>query len=158
MQKYLNYIIAFLFGIYTGILILDVIVVKRNNTGIPQIKSQITQTPDHKELNLENVEYWINYFEIRHPEIVLAQSIQECGWNYTSYKAENMNNIFGFQTSDSSVLSFGHWIGCIIYYKKWQETYYEGGDYFIFLKEYKYAEDSLYCLKLAEIVQMLEAN
>lgn len=110
---------------------------------------------DRREPNQENVLYWLNYFEIQYPEIVLAQSIQECGWKYDSYRAQNMNNLFGFETS-TGALMFGHWIGSVIYYKKWQDIYYQEGDYFDFLEKYGYAADTLYMKKLRQIVLMLE--
>lgn len=111
-----------------------------------------------QELNQENVLFWLNYFEIKHPEIVLAQSILECSWEYNSYRAKELNNIFGFQISETDVLTFGHWIGSIIYYKKWQDIYYQGGGYIDFLMEYRYAEDTLYDKKLILIVEMIESK
>lgn len=113
--------------------------------------------PDHKALNQENVLYWLNYFEVQYPEIVLAQSIQECGWKYDSYRAETYNNIFGFETG-AGALSFGHWVGSVIYYKKWQDTYYPGGDYLEFLESYGYAADTLYTVKVKQIVSLIEAE
>ena len=110
---------------------------------------------DHKELNQENVMYWLNYFEVQYPEIVLSQSIQECGWKYESYRAQEMNNIFGFETS-AGALTFGHWIGSVVYYKKWQDTYYQEGNYFDFLQSYGYAADTLYVKKLKQIILILE--
>lgn len=111
--------------------------------------------PDRKEPNQENMLYWLNYFEIQYPEIVLAQSIQECGWAYDSYRAQNMNNLFGFETN-TGALTFGHWIGSVVYYKKWQDTYYQEGNYFDFLQSYGYAADTLYVKKLKQIILILE--
>jgi len=110
---------------------------------------------DRRELNQENVLYWLNYFEVQYPEIVLSQSIQECGWKYESYRAQEMNNIFGFETS-AGALTFGHWIGSVVYYKKWQDTYYQEGNYFDFLQSYGYAADTLYVKKLKQIILILE--
>jgi hypothetical protein len=120
------------------------------------------QEPDHKKLNhkklnQENVLYWLNYFEVQYPEIVLAQSIQECGWQYDSYRATEMNNIFGFQ-NNTGALTFGHWIGSVIYYKKWQDTYYQQGNYLEFLHSYGYAQDSSYTSKLKKIVKIIETE
>ena len=112
---------------------------------------------NHKDLNQENVLYWLNYFEVRYPEIVLAQSIQECGWKYESYRVREKNNIFGFETN-TGALVFGHWIGSVIYYKKWQDTYYQEGDYFEFLQSYGYAADTLYVKKLKQIISILEVE
>lgn len=121
------------------------------------ITIQEQHEPDHKALNQENVLYWLNYFEVQYPEIVLAQSIQECGWKYDSHRAETYNNIFGFETG-AGALSFGHWVGSVIYYKKWQDTYYPGGDYLEFLESYGYAADTLYTVKVKQIVSLIEAE
>lgn len=110
---------------------------------------------DLGRLTRDNVYYWLNYFGVQYPEIVLAQSILECGWDYESFRAQEMNNIFGFETG-KKVLEFHHWIGCIVYYKKWQDNYYHGGDYYIFLQDYVYAEDSNYVKKLKQIIELIK--
>jgi len=110
---------------------------------------------DRRELNQENVLYWLNYFEVQYPEIVLSQSIQECGWKYESFRAQEYQNVFGFETS-AGALTFGHWIGSVVYYKKWQDTYYQEGNYFDFLQSYGYAADTLYVKKLKQIILILE--
>lgn len=117
-----------------------------------QNHSQINIYPsveESLELTPENVLYWLNVFEVQYPEIVLKQSILECGWNYESYRAQEYQNIFGFETNQP--LRFGHWLASIIYYKAWQDKYYFDGDYYDFLDSYGYAEDSLYVRKLKQI-------
>ena len=117
-----------------------------------QVNSQITTYPSVEEtleLTPDNVLYWLGVFEVQYPEIVLKQSILECGWKYESYRAEEYQNIFGFETNQP--LRFGHWLASIIYYKAWQDKYYFDGDYYEFLENYGYAKDSLYVQKLKQI-------
>jgi len=103
------------------------------------------------ELNNNNLLMWIMILDIKYPQIVLKQSIQECGWDYRSNRALKYNNLFGFQHSNDDVLKFKHWLESVFYYKKWQDKYYKGGDYYLFLDNYKYATDSLYTYKLKHI-------
>lgn len=110
---------------------------------------------DYKELNPENVMFWLNFFEVEYPEIVLTQSIQECGWNLDSQRATEDNNIFGLQHSNENSFEYAHWIGSIIRYKKFQSDYYKGGDYYKFLQDCNYAEDPNYTSKLKQINFML---
>ncbi len=48
-------------------------------------------------LSPDNVSRYINRQGIAHPNIVLAQSIQECGYDYGSYNARFRNNLFGMK-------------------------------------------------------------
>ncbi len=70
---------------------------------------------------------------IKHAEIVLAQSILECGWNYDSYNAKTNNNLFGL-VYKGKYLKFYSWQQSITSYKKIQDSYYVAGDYYEFLK------------------------
>jgi len=95
--------------------------------------------------------YALQEMKISHPEIVLAQSKLETGY-YTSQLTRTHNNIFGFRTKNG-YLQFDHWKECIQYYKKWQSKRYKGsGDYYKFLQEIGYAEDTNYIHKLKKIV------
>ncbi|MCB9187712.1 MAG: glucosaminidase domain-containing protein [Flavobacteriales bacterium] len=102
------------------------------------------------ELTPENVYAQLEKFEIRHPEIVLRQSILETGW----YECENCslehNNIFGFRYK-KKYMEFSNWVEAVKYYKKWQEKRYKGGDYYAFLKEVGYATSRTYISKLKSI-------
>jgi len=126
------------------------------NNNKNKIKINYLENKINSELNTylvldkNNVGLWINAFDIKYPEIVLNQSILESGNNYFSNNARLNNNIFGFQKSEDSKLLFNHWIESIIYYKKWQDKYYENGDYYLFLKKYGYASDTMYINKLKQ--------
>lgn len=106
------------------------------------------------ELSPENVLFWCNQLDIKFDSIVVAQSILETGW-FTSNKCLIDNNIFGLQHSSELSFTYGHWLGSLIRYKKFQDTYYKGGDYYNFLDSVGYAEDSIYTEKLKIIVKQL---
>jgi len=95
---------------------------------------------------------------IEHPEIVYAQAQLESA-NFTSNVYQTKNNMFGFRYK-KKYLYFRDWKHCIRYYKKWQDKYYKGGDYFDFLNciwKHKngdcvtYASDEDYIYKLKQL-------
>jgi hypothetical protein len=130
----------------------------RNKPYTPTIYSQqdnSIEIEQRLELCPENVLYWCKVFEIKFDTIVVAQSIQECGWNYESENAQIGNNIFGLQHTSEDSFEYSHWIGSLLRYKEMQDTYYKGGDYYKFLESHGYAKDPLYTNKLKQIVKML---
>lgn len=127
-----------------------------HNTKDKIVKEYIYISAEQRlELCPENVLYWCKVFEIKFDTIVVAQSIQECGWNYESYKAQIDHNIFGLQHTSENSFEYSHWIGSLLRYKKMQDTYYKDGDYYEFLENHGYAKDPLYTNKLKQIVKML---
>jgi len=116
-------------------------------------------------LTIEQVWAEINYCELKHPEIVLAQSIKEAGWEYNSHNAIKRNNLFGLkggQKSESNKYGyrvFEHWSESIDTYKnKIQNRYIEGEDYFQFLIRIKYfqADSDIYISDLKWIIKRLK--
>lgn len=99
-------------------------------------------------LNEQSIYDELIRLDIKHPKIVLRQSIIETN-HYKSDICKKYNNIFGFRTKD--YLKFNSYLDCIKYYAKWQKKYYKKGDYYDFLDNYGYAEDSLYTQKLKNI-------
>lgn len=83
---------------------------------------------------------------VKKPKIVYAQARLETG-NFKSKLFINNNNLFGFRNK-KGYLYFSNWQECIQFYKSWQDKHYKGGDYFQFLINIKYAEDSSYINKL----------
>lgn len=102
------------------------------------------------ELTPENVYAQLEKFEIRHPEIVLRQSILETGWYECEHCSLQHNNIFGFRYK-KKYIEFGNWVEAVKYYKKWQDERYKGGDYYSFLNEIGYATSRTYISKLKSI-------
>ncbi len=94
---------------------------------------------------LESVYLEIKENGIKKPEIVLAQSIKETGWDYDSWNAKERNNLFGLKGGEKCESNkygykiFDHWSESVDYYKqKIQNRYNEGEDYYKFLIRIKY--------------------
>lgn len=82
------------------------------------------------------------------PNIVLAQAKLETG-NFKSYLFKCSNNLFGFRNFNGYI-KYKHWKESVKAYKDWQSRKYKGGDYYDFLVNIKYAEDTLYVYKLKQ--------
>lgn len=95
----------------------------------------------------------LEYYGVKHPQIVYAQAILETG-HFKSDLCLNGNNLFGLYNSKKyKYYTFDHWKDCIIAYKEMiQYKYKDGDDYYKFLSDIGYAEDSKYIDKLKEIV------
>lgn len=85
---------------------------------------------------------------IKSPNIVLAQAKLETA-NFTSYLFITSNNLFGFR-GWKGYYKYKNWKYSVLAYKNWQDKKYNGGDYYVFLKNINYAEDSLYIHKLKQ--------
>lgn len=89
---------------------------------------------------------------VKHPRIVLAQSKLETG-RYRSKVCLLHKNLFGFRTK-KGYIKFRRWQESVTYYKKWQDRHYnhkEYHNYYEFLEDVGYAEDSLYITKVKSI-------
>jgi len=113
----------------------------RKNTG-----ADITPT-----LTLENVYLELINQGVKNPDVVLRQVIAETRWLKCKNCSLQFNNIFGFLTKNG-YLKFENWRECIAYYKKWQDQFYKGGDYYAFLKRIGYATAPNYERLLKQIV------
>lgn len=96
----------------------------------------------------------LEYYKVKHPQIVYAQAVLETG-HFKSDLCLNDNNLFGLYNSKKHrYYTFDHWKDCIIAYKEMiQYKYKDGDDYLNFLKEIGYAEDSEYICKLKELIK-----
>lgn len=83
---------------------------------------------------------------ITFPEIVYNQARLETG-NFTSNVFKNYHNLFGFMNRNGYI-KYTNWRASVVDYRRWQIRYYNGGDYYQFLKNIHYAEDSGYVNKL----------
>ena len=99
----------------------------------------------------------MDYYGVKHPEIVYAQAVLETG-HFKSDLCLNGNNLFGLYNSKKHrYYTFDHWKDCIIAYKEMiQYKYKDGDDYLNFLKEIGYAEDPEYINKLKRIVNQYD--
>lgn len=115
-------------------------------------------------LTIEQVWDEINYCELVHPEIVLAQSIWETNWEYSTTNAVKRQNLFGLKGGKKSESNkygykiFEHWTESVDDYKnRIQNRYIEGEDYFQFLIRIKYfqADPDEYISNLKWIIKKL---
>ena len=112
----------------------------------------IGQTKDEvlKELKKQNV---------KHPKIVLAQSILETGWYTCKNCSMDKNNLFGlWDYRNKKYFEYDIWQESIGGYKrgiqyKWDKNDYK--DYYDFLKKIGYATDPYYIIKIKDIVMKL---
>lgn len=120
---------------------------------------------DLYKLSWDNIDYWINYFSIMHPEIVKAQIYEETG-NLSSTICLYNHNLFGMRLAyqrettatgeRSGFATYGSYIESIIDYAIWQKTYYDNPeeDYYRFLERsgYCHPDAATYTSKLKRIV------
>ena len=91
------------------------------------------------------------HYNIRHPEIIVAQSILETG-HYKSKICLEHNNLFGlYDSKNKKYFSFNSWQESVEAYKKMIQHKYKSGDYYKFLKKIGYAEDPDYINKIKGI-------
>jgi len=111
---------------------------------IEEVKKDSVITTEEKAFvcNQESIYQMICVANILHPKIVLKQAICETGHFKSKVLKEN-NNLFGFHDG-RKYLKFNTIFESCIYYKEWQKQHYWGGDYYVFLDEYKYAADTNY--------------
>jgi len=114
----------------------------------------------HK-LSWENIDYWLEAFDIEHPEIVKAQIAVETGSLTSTICLEN-NNLFGMKeprVRETTALGtkrrhayYATYIDSIKDYKLWQDNMYSGEDcYYTFLDRVGYAEANHYIAALKTI-------
>lgn len=118
----------------------------------PTFKHQKMVVVDTPTIELVRAE--ILRLEIKYPEIVLAQSVLETGW-FKSRRCLEDHNLFGFRTKKGYKL-YDDWMQSCSDYQQWQIKYYKGEeDYYEFLANINYAEDSTYLLKVKQLVAQL---
>lgn len=158
LKKKLSKIKRSLF-IAVGILSLLSFRSNQNSENTTTIKNSIIEDANTKgpiiedvipELTPENVYAELEKLNVKHPEIVLKQSILETGWYDCDYCSLEGNNIFGFRYK-KKYIQFDNWVEGVAYYKKWQDKRYKGGDYYNFLREVGYATSKTYISKLKSI-------
>jgi len=96
-------------------------------------------------------------YKVKHPEIVLAQSILETGWYDCDNCSLSVNNLFGLWDSknkryffyDTWEDSIGGYLRGIQY--RYNSENYE--DYYEFLEKIGYASDPNYIVKLKKLVE-----
>lgn len=116
-------------------------------------RERLVETIEYRDrddsLTKDNLMNEIKRAGIKFPDIVFKQAMIESGNLKCKNCSLDKNNLFGFRDSKGYIY-FNTWIGSVYYYARWQNRKYKGGDYYIFLKEVGYAEDSLYIWKLKQ--------
>lgn len=95
----------------------------------------------------------LEYYEVKHPQIVYAQAILETG-HFKSDLCLSGNNLFGLYNSrKKQYYKFDHWAESVVAYLDYvQDRYKPPNDYYKFLSDIGYAEDPDYINKLKGIV------
>lgn len=96
----------------------------------------------------------LEYYNVKHKNIVYAQAILETG-HFRSKVCREYNNLFGLYNSRSKdYYRFNHWSESVVAYLNYiQYRYKPPDDYYKFLEEIGYAEDPQYITKLKNIVK-----
>lgn len=103
---------------------------------------------DTLSFNLSNLSKVIDYYGIKHKDIVIRQFILETGWG-TSYSFKERNNLFGLTNPRTKTyFNFDHWTESVEAYKTTVQYKYKKGDYYKFLRDLPYAMDTSYINKL----------
>jgi hypothetical protein len=102
---------------------------------------------------------------IRHPDFVMAQSMQETGNLSCKKCCLRYNNLFGFYVKGNKCKKFSSEDECIQYYKTWQDKRYDKwrkknpkADYCHFLKSVGYATGDKYTKELKPKVAWVQKH
>lgn len=136
----------------------DVYMFYNKKGSVNEIEKPKEEVQVAKELTVANLLEELKINNIKHPDVVLRQSIMESGWFKCTSCSMRYNNPFGFRhpswiDNDNPLgyLKFDLWQDAVKYYKKWQKKRYKGGDYYEFLVDIGYAEDPKYIDKLKSL-------
>lgn len=153
MNKYILYIITFFIGMLIGMVsiwhyytVSEVLEEEKESEDIC-----VKWRTEHFKLSKENLYSELIAQKIDYPEIVLAQALLETG-NFKSYSCKVRNNLFGLMRKDGTYMEFDHWTNSVHAYKKYIQKYKEvPNDYYKYLNDLGYAEDSIYVIRIKEI-------
>jgi flagellum-specific peptidoglycan hydrolase FlgJ len=96
----------------------------------------------------------LEYYDIKHPQIVYAQAVLETG-HFKSDLCLNGNNLFGlYDSKNGRYYEFEHWSESVIAYKNYiQSKYKSDSSYYRFLESINYAQDPTYVNKVKQIAE-----
>lgn len=100
----------------------------------------------------EGINEALDFYNIHHKNIVLAQTILETG-NYKSHICLKYNNLFGlYNSKKKQYYKYNHWSESVLAYKRLiQKKYRPNEDYYAFLQRIHYAENPNYIKILKEL-------
>ena len=94
-----------------------------------------------------------DYYNIQYPDIVIAQALLESGFFKSDLCLEH-HNLFGLYNSRTKdYYHFDHWTESVKAYRDKVQYKYKEGDYYEWLQELGYAEDTLYIPKVKNLVK-----
>ena len=154
MGSFAKYLISCIIGIFVGALcVLWFQSMRSQSERMEGEVASVVWRQNHFLLSNENLLNELRAQGVHFPEIVVAQAILETG-NFKSAACSNKNNLFGLRKKDGTYMSFEHWTDCVAAYKlyiqRWEKC---PEDYYQYLNDLGYAEDSLYTQKLRQIVR-----
>lgn len=154
MNSFVKYLISCLIGIFVGaVCVLWHQSVKRQCEKINGEVVSVVWRQNHFLLSKENLMNELKAQDVQFPEIVAAQALLETG-NFKSYSCINRNNLFGLRKKDGTYMSFEHWTECVAAYKKYIQKWKQPpSDYYKYLDNLGYAEDTSYTIKLKQMVK-----
>lgn len=124
--------------------------IETKQSEIKEVEESIEASWGTKQLNIDNLYEELLNQELDFPEIVLAQALLETG-HFESFSCRERNNLFGLRKRDGSYMIFPHWTYSVAAYKKYIQKYKETPeDYYKFLENLGYAEDSAYIEKVKQ--------
>lgn len=152
MKKEVLYILTFFFGMLIGMAaIWHYYAANKILNDKESHEICVKWRTDHFKLTNDNLYTELVAQGIDYPKIVLAQAILETG-HFTSYSCRERNNLFGLRKRDGSYMTFDHWTNSVHAYKKYIQKYKEiPNDYYKFLNDLGYAEDSVYVVRVKQI-------
>lgn len=130
------------------------------------VECELPHVPEDTAIVLEQPEFFLSdtitveglykaceYYEIQQPDIVVAQAILETGF-FKSDLCINHHNLFGLYNSYvNDYYHFNHWTESVKAYRDKVQYKYNDGDYYEWLRELGYAEDTLYISKVKNLVK-----
>ena len=154
MNSFVKCLISCLIGIFVGaVCVLWYQSMKRQSEKINGEVASVIWRQNHFLLSEENLMNERKAQDIQFPKIVAAQALLETG-NFKSYACTNRNNLFGLRKKDSTYMSFEHWTECVAAYKRYIQKWKQPpNDYYKYLDDLGYAEDTSYTTKLKQMVK-----
>lgn len=152
-QKVYNILMLFLIGGLYGLYYIDYQEEHRGTEKVDVLRLEqpeflLSEKPDDDLMAV------LEYYNVKHKNIVYAQAILETG-HFRSKVCREYNNLFGLYNSRSKdYYKFNHWSESVVAYLNYiQYRYKPPDDYYKFLEEIGYAEDPQYITKLKNIVK-----
>lgn len=152
-QKVYNILILFLIGGLYGLYYIDYQEEHREPEKVDVLRLEqpeflLSEKPDDDLMAV------LEYYNVKHKNIVYAQAILETG-HFRSKVCREYNNLFGlYNSSTKDYYKFNHWSESVVAYLNYiQYRYKPPDDYYQFLIKIGYAEDPQYVEKLKNIVK-----